>query len=130
MSSYIRLDGHVVTEVPGGVKVSALTVQMPLDNEMTVEMPIPFVPIGGGLAITPALRRDGRRVSLDFTRWTPANLTDEQKALHPAEFHSQTEAVEAARAFDADPATSWLDSDAHMLAWSMAWRIKRGLSGR
>lgn len=135
-SSNIRCDGYVSTQTPDGAEVTtALTMAIRLTETTTVELPLPFVSIGnesaiGGwrLVIVPGLDIDSRgRLCFDFSLWSPAVVGPHGSAVHPAQFHSQDEAAEACRAFDANPDTAWSDSFGSKMAWSMAWTIQRGL---
>jgi hypothetical protein len=48
-------------------------------------------------------------------------------ALFPASFSNQATAVQAARAFDTDPNTSWTDMDDRKIAWLREWGPANGV---
>ncbi|GAB3462514.1 hypothetical protein [Actinophytocola sediminis] len=127
MSTYIKMDGYVAVARPGGVLVTTLTLIIALPNGSTVEFPALLLPIGAGLAITPAIRTgvDGE-VCLDFTRWSPARVDGDLSVRFPVVCADQATAVAVARAFDADPATSWRDPVTVMVEWANRFAMSGG----
>jgi hypothetical protein len=117
---YIKLDGHWVNHIRGGVQVAtaALTMQQP--GGLTVEMPTLFVPLGGDLAITPVIEPDGEhalRICLD--RWSPMHLNPGHR--FPLNVPGLELAVRITRAFDADPDTRWDCTPEEAMAWCQTW---------
>lgn len=110
MSTFLKLDAVANFQTRGLVKTVWISFTFQLNDQLTVEMPIPFVPIGGGLAVTPTVTNDGdSALRIDLTRWSPAYVGIDVVAVFPGSFTSQSIAVKVAREFDADPTTSWSD---------------------
>lgn len=118
MNTFLRLHGHVISHTHDGVYATRITSTFQLSDGLTVNLPLPFVPINEkGLAVTPAVAPDGdTALRIDLTRWSPAVVSPEVVAGFPVNFGDQSTAVEAAREFDADPSTSWSDP-ASMRDW-------------
>lgn len=119
---FVKLAGHYVEHVPGGVSIGSLSSTIALGNGTTVEMPLPFVPIGPSLAVVPTLMRAGdASVQVDFSRWSPARYGDRGLATFPRWYADQAVAVRICRAFDADPALSWTSPAEEITAWAIRW---------
>jgi hypothetical protein len=120
--SYIKLDGHYTIDRPGNFFVGAVRLTIKLGNGTTVEMPVPFLPLGDGLAISPCTVLEGAdSLRFDFGNWMPLTYRDGQVARIPFAVAGQDVAVRACRAFDADPSTGWHDNYEQIAAWLSAW---------
>jgi hypothetical protein len=120
--SYIKLEANYTEHVPGGMSIGNVGLTTTLNNGTRVEFPMPFVSIGNGLAITPAVNPNGDAgLRMDFTRWTPLRYGANRTAGFPLEFRSQDLAVRVARAFDADPSTRWGCTADEARAWLNTW---------
>jgi hypothetical protein len=128
MSTFLKLNAYVTEQNRQGVAVAAPTVTVALGNGTTVEIPVPFVRIDVYLAVVPHMSIDGETgVRTDLSRWSPAYISAQQMVIFPVNFDGQAVAVRAARAFDADPATSWNDSPDQMAAWLREWGPANGV---
>lgn len=117
MASYIRLEAHYVESVPGGgIRVGAFNMPLEVGTDMKVDFPAPFVAIGGGLAVAPAVEADGVALRIDLTLWAPMR-TGPAGAMFPFSFAPQDLAIRITRAFDADRGTTWQDSSDAIAAW-------------
>jgi hypothetical protein len=122
MDAYIKFEGHYVEHVPGGMSVGSVTGIGKLGNGTTVEVPRPFISIGNNLGVTPVVEPDGQTsLRIDFARWSPLRYGQPITAGFPFNFASQDLAVRVARAFDADPQTSWRDPIDAIASWLRAW---------
>jgi hypothetical protein len=119
---FMKLEGHYIEQTPKGFGVGSISTTITLGNGTTVEMPIPLIPIGNNLAVTPALTADGDTgVRVDFSRWTPTRYGRAGAALFPRWYADQSIAVKVCRAFDADPTVSWDSPLDAIHAWATAW---------
>lgn len=126
--SYIKLTGHYNEQVPGGVYTGFINLTLPLGNSATVELPLPFMPLGNNLGIAPMSMPDGASsVRFDFSRWSPVSY-GRVTARFPFSFDGQEMAVKVARAFHADQATSWRDTPDQITAWLRTWGANHGLT--
>ncbi|OLS99358.1 hypothetical protein BJF90_39295 [Pseudonocardia sp. CNS-004] len=123
MNEFIKFEGYYVEYGPGGgVNVGTPSTHITLGNGTTVEIPTPFMRIDRNLAITPAIVPDGESaLRIDFTRWSPLRFGTDLTAGFPFNFPTQDLAVRVARAFDADPRTSWRDTPDAIGTWLRAW---------
>lgn len=122
MDAYIKLEGYFTEHIPDGVSVASPTAIARLGNDTTVEVPRPFIAIGNNLGITPAIEADGETsLRIDFARWSPLRYGCDFTAGFPFNFADQGLAVRVARAFDADPNTSWRDPVGAIESWLRAW---------
>jgi hypothetical protein len=128
MSTFLKLTAYVTEQNRNGVAVAAPSATVELGNGTTVEIPLPFVPIGGVLALVPRISTDGETgVRTDLSRWSPAIVSTQLMNIFPANFENQATAVRVARAFDTDPNTSWSDPRDQMVAWWREWAPANGV---
>lgn len=129
MNQFIKFEGHYVEHGPGGgVSVGTAGSGITLSNGTTVEIPTPFIRIDRNLGIVPAIVPDGdAALRIDFTRWSPLRFGIDLTAGFPFNFPSQDLAVKVARAFDADPRTTWRDTPDAIGAWLRTWGADNGL---
>ncbi|GAB1508187.1 hypothetical protein [Actinophytocola sp. KF-1] len=128
MSTFLKLNAYVTEQNRQGVAVAAPTITLTLGDGTTVEFPVPFVPVGGHLALVPRISVVGETgVRVDLSRWSPAYVSAAHMVIFPARFDSQAVAVRVARGFDADPATSWNDPRDQMAAWLREWGPANGV---
>jgi hypothetical protein len=129
MNDYVQFDGYYTEHVRGGVSVGTVGMVSTLGNGTTVSIPTPFIRIGGNLGIIPAIDPDGdASLRIDFTRWSPVRYGQDLTAGFPFNFPSQDLAVKVARAFDADPRTTWRDAPDAIGAWLRTWGADNGLN--
>ncbi len=129
MRTHLKLDGHYTGHVRGGISVGAVAITLDLSNDLVVELPAPFLPIGDGLAVTPAVVPDGdSAVRIDFTRWSPLRYGTRGAARFPVNFVGQDVAVRVARAFDADPRASWHCTADEAMEWLRQHGDRLGLA--
>lgn len=122
--SYTQLQAHYVRQEHGGLNVGSVSVTVQLADGDTVVLPIPFLPINDQIGVAPVMEHgvnDGSTVRVDFSRWQPICLRDGDAGCVPLVAGDQGEAVRLARAFDADPATSWKDSPSGVEAWRQSY---------
>ncbi|MBB5852512.1 hypothetical protein ACFQ05_04425 [Amycolatopsis umgeniensis] len=125
---YIKLTGHYSEQTPGGVYIGHINMTVRLGNGVTVELPLPFVPLGSHLGVAPVVEPgEAGSVRLDFTRWTPVSYGD-VTARFPFNFDRQDMAVKVTRAFDNDPATNWNDDQGQIMTWLRTWGASHSLS--
>ena len=128
MSTFLKLNAYVTEQNRQGMAVAAPSITIGLGNGTTVDFPVPFLQISGHLALVPRISVVGEAgVRIDLSRWSPACVSAAQMVIFPARFDTQVAAVKAARAFDADPATSWNDSPDQMAAWLRGWGPANGV---
>lgn len=121
MNTHVKLDGHYIDQTRDRIGVGAIPVTVTLGGG-TVEFPAPFLPIGGGLAVMPAIAPDGdTAVRIDFTRWIPLRYGQGSSDSLPLYLNGQSLAVRICRAFDADPRTHWRQSADEVRAWLEQW---------
>lgn len=123
--SLIKLDAHYVERS----YVGAVHLTIALNNGTTVIFPAPFLPLTSSLAITPVVVPDGDAgLRIDFTRWSPLRYGVTNAARFPVSLPSQELAARVARAFDADPATTWADTPDQVMAWLRSWTAANNLA--
>lgn len=128
MSGYTKLDGFYTEQLPDGVGVGGVSMTQQLGNGTTVEFLSPFLPIGNGLAILPAMAPDGKtELRIDFALWSPARVGAGKATALLMITADQDTAVRIARAFDADPTTSWDDPPPVVADWLHAWGQTSGV---
>lgn len=128
-ASYIKMDGHYTEPVAGGVSVGYIRRTLILGNGGTVEFPLPFIPIGNDVGIAPLVMPDGaNELRINLAYWSPVHYGRDVVALFPFNFSDQTTAVKVARAFDADPTTSWRASNEAITAWLRSWGAQHGIA--
>ncbi|MGB3444463.1 MAG: hypothetical protein WBA97_37470 [Actinophytocola sp.] len=128
MSTFLKLNAFTTEHSRQGVSVTNPSVTVELGNGTTVEFPAPFVPVSGYLAVVPAISADGETgVRADLSRWSPAYISGRLVVVFPVHFSDQATAVRAARAFDANPDTSWTDSFDQKMAWLREWGPENGV---
>ncbi|KFU82928.1 hypothetical protein SAMN04489729_4240 [Amycolatopsis lurida] len=116
--SLIKLDAHYVERSC----VGAVHLSIALNDGTTVVFPAPFLPLTASLAITPHFAPEGDSgLRIDFTHWSPMRYGLTDTARFPVALPSQELAMRVARAFDADPATTWTDPPEQMQAWLRSW---------
>lgn len=99
----------------------------PLANGEVVTMPLLFLPIGRDLALLPAMAAEGEgSLRLDFTRWTPVQLSSDRGNTSLPFQADRGLAINAARAFDDHPNTHWTDASDAKAAWLRAWAGRYG----
>jgi hypothetical protein len=126
---FMKLEGHYLESTRAGLSVGAVAMQIRLSDGTDVNLPVPFVSIGGNLAVCPQIAVDGDSgLRIDFTRWSPLRYGTDATVRFPVDIRPQSLAIRVARAFDADPSTSWHDQPADMLAWLRTWGPANGLN--
>jgi hypothetical protein len=129
VNTFINLVGHINTQDHARLITTTMTLTRQLNAETAVQLPVPFIPIGNGLAIAPAIDQDGETaLRVDLARWAPAHVSSDLVAVLPINFNAQSMAVQVARAFDADPTTSWSASLSEVTDWLIAWGPANGLN--
>jgi hypothetical protein len=129
MTTFLKLHGHTVEQFPGGLSVIAIARTFTFADGTAVEFPLPFLPIGNDLVITPAVKVNGdKTLTVDLSRWAPGLAAQRGVAVFPLNFGTQADAVKVARAYHADPATSWTDPLPTVLAWLRTWGSANGLN--
>lgn len=126
--SYIKLDGHLVNQTYQGLTIAAIGQTFHFDNGTVVEFPTPFVPVGDPLVIVPVVVKDGDTgLRVDLTRWCPGHVGNGLTAVLPVDVPGQALAARIAKAFHADPATTWRDSVGQVIAWLRVWAPANGV---
>lgn len=122
MSSYLKLHSHYVEDRGGQIAVCNAWITVALGNGTSVRLALPFVPLGGGLAIVPRVTTNGESsVQFDFTRWSPAYLRGGTAVVLPVELSGQALAARFCQEFHASPDVSWSDPAEKVRAWRLAW---------
>jgi hypothetical protein len=87
----------------------------------TVTLHRPFVPVGPGLAVTPAITADGPTLRIQLDSWIPMHHGGDRIVFLPLHMTTQSAAVVAIRAFTNDPTIAWTASHNELIAWCQAW---------
>lgn len=125
--SYTKLHSHKAVPAPEGLAVVNMTARFTLGSGHIVEVPIPYLPIGGDLVLTPFMAAEGEsNIRIDTTRWSPGYIGAKASVRFPLNFGSEEVAIRVGRAFDADPTTSWDDKMAEMIEWFRGWGPANG----
>ncbi|ALG05778.1 hypothetical protein [Kibdelosporangium phytohabitans] len=116
--SFVRMVGYQLHTHPDGVAVTDLSASVTLGDGTVVVMPAPFVHIGHRLGVCPAIEPSGDTgIVFDLSRWAPVYLDGEAQTMFPFHITGQGVAATIARAFHADPATSWSDPRERVETW-------------
>jgi hypothetical protein len=105
MPAYLSLQGNFA--VLGGATGSA-RMRYHLGDRTVVELDAPFLPLNGRLVLVPVCEADGPTgLRIDLSQWQPGCIGPRALSVLPVALRDQAIAAEVARAFDADPHTSW-----------------------
>lgn len=112
---------NLETTYDNGNGPGAMSLTLPVGDD-TVRMPLPFLPVGVGLAIFPLITpTEGGGFHCDMTRWVPGKLSTQDHDTRLPIHAERTVAIHAALAFEADSSTRWTDSAADKTAWLRTW---------
>ena len=126
--SYTKLTNIITKQFREGVALSGISRTVTFEDGTAFEVPLPFLPIGDDLVLTPKVIVDGdKALRIDLTRWCPSIVSQWVTATLPVDC-DQALAVRMARAYHADPATSWTDPVANVSAWVGTWAAANGVA--
>jgi hypothetical protein len=120
MRNHLKLTGHIVSHVPGGISTGSFDVAFDL-AECTVQIPLPLTLLENDLAVSPFVTQDGdNALRIDLERWWPIVLRTPATRF-PFWLPGHALAVRVCRDFDTDRTTSWQDGPDQIKAWLRRW---------
>jgi hypothetical protein len=129
VNTHLKLEAHYTERTGGSFSFGTTEMTFAFGSGLTVQMPIPFLPIGEELGIVPAITVDGdSALRLDFTRWSPLRYGFRGVHGFPFTFTGQEFAAKVCRAFDADLQMTWRHTNAEIEAWLRRWGPANGLT--
>lgn len=126
--THIKLDSHYIEHTPGRVGVGFVAMTFELSPTLSVDLHVPFLPIGRNLAVRPNVTTDGdSALRIDLAQWIPVRYSSGSWAQFPIYLDSQVLAEQVCRAFDADPATQWRQAADQTRSWLEQWAHENGV---
>jgi hypothetical protein len=128
MTAFLKLHAYTTEQSDGGVCITGISRTFMFNDGIAMDVPIPFLPIGNDLVLTPQVDVDGdQTLRVNLTLWCPGTASPRLVASLPVHCDQAT-AVRVARAYDADPATSWTDPASTVATWLSAWAAANGVT--
>ncbi|MDT8916235.1 hypothetical protein [Amycolatopsis sp. PS_44_ISF1] len=118
--SLIRLDSYECT----GARIVGVAGQFEINGD-TVFMHRPFVSIGNGLAIAPAIEVTDRGLLVRTDLWTGMAVRDYEVGVLPVTTEDQGLIARITREFDQDPEIAWDSSREQIVAWCEQWAARQ-----